>query len=80
MMKGIGVPQVEKLQILKREMSIEKFRNLQGENILLNKNVLLLDDIYDSGATLTVATYLLYSCGQVKNVYVITMTKTRSVL
>ncbi len=43
-----------------------------------NKNILLVDDLYRSGATLTVATELLYDKGHVKDVYVLTMTKTRS--
>jgi len=45
---------------------------------LSNKNILLLDDLYRSGATLRVATELLYNNCNVKDVYVLTMTKTRS--
>ena len=41
------------------------------------KNVLLLDDLYRSGATLTVATEVLLKAGA-KSVVVLTLTKTRS--
>lgn len=41
------------------------------------KNILLFDDLYRSGATLNTATKVLYNAG-VKNVYVLTLTRTRS--
>lgn len=40
--------------------------------------VLILDDLYRSGTTLRAITSLLYEEGKVKNVYVVTLTKTRS--
>jgi len=42
------------------------------------KAVLLIDDLYDSGATLEAATNILYKKAKVKTVSVLTMTKTRS--
>jgi competence protein ComFC len=42
------------------------------------KNILLIDDLYRSGSTLKVATELLYNTTKAKNVYVLTMTITRS--
>ena len=45
---------------------------------LANKNILLLDDLYRSGTTLRVITSILYKNAMVKNVFVITLTKTRS--
>jgi len=45
---------------------------------LSNQNILLVDDLYRSGSTLQVATELLYNNCNVKDVYVLTMTKTRS--
>lgn len=42
------------------------------------KNILLLDDLYRSGATLQVITKTLYEKGRADNVYVLTLTKTRS--
>lgn len=41
------------------------------------KRVLLFDDIYRSGATLSVISSLLYECGEIDRVYVLTLTKTR---
>ena len=43
-----------------------------------NKNILLLDDLYRSGTTLRVITSILYENARVKNVFVITLTKTMS--
>lgn len=40
--------------------------------------VLLLDDLYRSGSTLSEITNLLYSDGRVQNVYALTLTKTRT--
>jgi competence protein ComFC len=45
---------------------------------LEGKNILLVDDLYRSGATLQTITKVLYNEGKVKNVYVLTLTKTRS--
>lgn len=42
------------------------------------KKVLLFDDIFRSGETLMECTKVLLSQGQVENVYVLTLTKTRS--
>ena len=41
-----------------------------------DKKILLFDDLYRSGATLNEITRVLYSKGQVNNVYVLTLTKT----
>lgn len=42
------------------------------------KKVLLFDDLYRSGATLSAITEVLYDFGKVQNVYVLTLTKTRT--
>ena len=47
------------------------------DNRYKGKDVLLLDDLYRSGTTLKEITNVLYKYGKVKNVYVVTMTKTR---
>ena len=43
-----------------------------------NRKVLLFDDLYRSGTTLKEITNTLYKSGRVQNVYVVTLTKTRS--
>ena len=45
---------------------------------LEGKNVLLLDDLYRSGATFNAITRVLYEKGMVNKVYVLALTKTRS--
>ncbi|MFA6700703.1 MAG: ComF family protein [Thiomicrospira sp.] len=62
----------DRLNLLRDSMSIKPSVNLMG------KNVLLVDDLFRSGATLLVATEILYRDAKCHNVYVLTMTKTRS--
>ena len=45
---------------------------------LKNRCVLLVDDLYDSGTTLTEATKVLYEQGSVQHVLVLTLTRTRT--
>tara|TARA_B100001287_G_C22557884_1_gene470015 strand:- start:271 stop:867 length:597 start_codon:yes stop_codon:yes gene_type:complete len=47
-------------------------------NWMMGKKVLLFDDLYRSGSTLNEITKILYKHGKVQNVYVLTITKTRS--
>lgn len=63
----------ERRAVLKKTLTLSKEYKVSG------KNILLMDDLYRSGATLAAATELLYEIGQVKDVYVLTMTKTRSI-
>lgn len=63
----------QRMEILKKSMFLTNNRYN-----LADKNILLIDDLYRSGSTLEVATNLLYSQAKVQNVYVLTMTKTRS--
>lgn len=70
-LKNITNPEKRK-DALRNSMNVTKACNLSG------KKVLLIDDLYRSGATLNVATELLYSKTNAEGVYVLTMTKTRS--
>ncbi len=61
----------------------KRVRLLEGaytvrSNVLKGKKVLLLDDLYRSGATLNAITEVLYSQGQAAAVYALALTKTRS--
>ena len=47
---------------------------------LENRNVLLFDDLYRSGATLNAITEAIYTQGHASNVYVLALTRTRSSL
>lgn len=70
-LKNIDNPQ-ERIKLLKENMLLSNVHHLAGQNVLL------LDDLYRSGLTLSVATAILYEQAKVNNVYVLTMTKTRS--
>ena len=48
------------------------------DTVLKGKSVLLIDDLYRSGETLREITKVLLTQGEVKKVYVLTVTKTRS--
>nr|VFK40283.1 MAG: hypothetical protein BECKSD772F_GA0070984_105717 [Candidatus Kentron sp. SD]VFK44417.1 MAG: hypothetical protein BECKSD772E_GA0070983_103727 [Candidatus Kentron sp. SD] len=61
-----------------RETLLKERMALTGHHDLSEMNVLLLDDLYRSGSTLIVATDILYDQAKCKNVYILTMTKTRS--
>lgn len=70
-LKGIDDPE-------QRESALRSSMHITNHNILFEKDILLIDDLYRSGSTLKVATDLLYNIGKVRNVYVLAMTKTRS--
>lgn len=61
----------KRLELLRKSMILNNNSKLE------NKNIFLIDDLYGSGATLTVATELLYGIGKVQNVFVLTLTKKR---
>ena len=69
-LKNVDNPD-ERKKLLKEHMVLINEYDLAG------KNVLLIDDLYRSGTTLSVATDILYQQAKAKGVFVLTMTKTR---
>ena len=61
----------KRLQILEDAYTI-KSTTVKG------KNVLLIDDLFRSGATLNAITDVLYSRGEAASVYALALTRTRS--
>lgn len=77
--KKAGGPELKNVTDIKeRERLLEERLYLQQSDGIKGRNILLIDDLYRSGATLRAATRLLYERAEVQNVYVLTMTKTRS--
>jgi predicted amidophosphoribosyltransferase len=70
-LKAVGNP-TERKVLLKGAIKVA------GDTDISRKNVLLIDDLYRSGATLNVAADVLYNSANVRSVCVLTMTKTRS--
>jgi predicted amidophosphoribosyltransferase len=69
-LKSITEPQ-------EREDALRECLCVNDAPVLHGKSVLLIDDLYRSGATLRVSTDLLMNVAKVRVVYVLTMTKTR---
>ena len=75
---------VKRTELLKNLPDVENKREqLRGafavkSQDLKNRCVLLVDDLYDSGTTLTEATKVLYEQGGVQHVLVLTLTRTRT--
>ena len=67
----------EIVDIEERKKVLEGAFDIQ-ENVFRNKNVLLFDDLYRSGATLKAITEVIKNKGKAKNVLVLTVTKTKS--
>ncbi len=64
----------ERKEILKGAFRISS----NGTSICSGKTILLFDDLYQSGATLSAVTSVLYDQGKAGSVKVLTLTKTRS--
>lgn len=66
-----GIREYDKrVEALKDAFSVEA-------SITMQRNILLLDDLYRSGATLNVITRILYGTGSAKSVYILALTRTR---
>lgn len=78
LLKTKETPELKDVYDYGRRMELLKNAFKVESKILNGKSVLMLDDLYRSGATLHAITEVLYSQGNVQNVYVLTLTKTRS--
>lgn len=61
----------------KRSELLKDAFEIRGSEVK-GKNVLLVDDLFRSGATLNAITEVLYDLGKARKVYVLSLTKTRS--
>ncbi len=69
-----GIFEFEKrLELLQNNFSVE-------DKLINDRHILLFDDLFRSGATLNAATGSLYEKGRANRVYVLTLTKTRSLI
>lgn len=77
--KQAGGPQLKNVNDLEeRKKLLRASLAIDNADIVAGCDILLVDDLYRSGATLEVATELLYEQGKASKVCVLTMTKTRS--
>lgn len=71
-------PELKDVYVYEKRMELLQNAFHVRSNALKGKSILLLDDLYRSGATLNTITDILYQEGKVSHVYVLTLTKTRS--
>ena len=78
-LKTKDTKQLKSIQDLKeRQEAIKGAFQVTDNEKFKNKKVLIIDDLYRSGTTLNELTNVLYSQANVNNVYIVTLTKTRS--
>lgn len=78
LVKTRETPELKDVYEYEKRMELLKNAFDIGSNLLNGKSILLFDDLFRSGATLNAITEILYNRGKVSNVYVLTLTKTRS--
>ncbi len=78
LVKTIETPELKDVYEYGKRMELLKNAFEIRNNLLNGTSILLLDDLFRSGATLNTITETLYKQGNVQNVYVLTLTKTRS--
>lgn len=78
LIKTKNTPELKDVYEYEKRMKLLKNAFSVRGKMLNGKNILLIDDLYRSGATLNAVTEMLYKQGSVRNVYVLTLTKTRS--
>jgi len=78
LVKTRETPELKDVYEYEKRMELLKNAFDIGSNLLNGKSILLFDDLFRSGATLNAITEILYNRGKVSNVFVLTLTKTRS--
>jgi competence protein ComFC len=78
LIKAKDTPELKNIYDFHERMELLKNIYDINNNRLLDGNILLFDDLYRSGATLNAATNAVYEKGKVGRVYVLALTKTRS--
>ena len=78
LVKTKGTPELKNIFDYQRRSELLKDAfDIRGPEVK-GKNILLFDDLFRSGATLNAITQVLYNIGKAKKVYVLSLTKTRS--
>ena len=78
LIKGKETPELKDVYEYSRRLDILENAFTVKTSLIAGKNILLFDDLYRSGATLNVATRVLYHKGKAGKIYVLVLTKTRS--
>jgi predicted amidophosphoribosyltransferase len=78
LVKTKGTPELKNIFDYQRRSELLKDAFVIRGPEVKGKNILLFDDLFRSGATLNAITQVLYDIGKVKRVYVLSLTKTRS--
>jgi len=72
-----GTPELKNMYDFKERMEVLKDAYAVAKHEVEGRNILLLDDLYRSGATLNAITQALKNEGKANDVYVLTLTMTR---
>lgn len=79
LVKTEETPQLKNVYDYEERLKLLNNKFSASASLTAGKNVLLFDDLYRSGATLSAITSVLFHQGKVKKVYVLSLTKTRSI-
>ncbi|NLD92736.1 MAG: ComF family protein [Fibrobacter sp.] len=78
LVKNTNASQIKNVEDTNERLNaLQGFMSYNPKYNISDKSILLVDDLYDTGSTLKVATELLYSIAKVKKVCVLTLTKTK---
>ena len=72
------IPELKNIFELDRRIELLTGAFSVDNSMVKGKNILLFDDLYRSGATMNAVSATLYDQGKVKNVFSLTITRTRS--